>query len=46
MKFIDIFRKVDELWNVSDENVRLANQYILLKLHSVSSKFKISDRGL
>mgnify|MGYP001320446521 CR=1 FL=1 len=46
MKFIDFFRKVDELCNVSDENVRLVNQYILLKLHGVSSKFKISDRIL
>lgn len=42
MKFIDFFRKVDGLYDVSDENIRLVKQYI----YGVTSKFNIKERAL
>lgn len=46
MKFIDIFRKLVELYKISDENVKLAKRYTLLSLWDIPSKVKINVKTL
>lgn len=46
MKFIDIFRKLGELYKISDENVKLAKRYTLLSLWDISSKVEINVKTL